>query len=233
MAASKKSIDAECMVNRRLESSWGQCSSASEEISVSGAVSELHRLINSVDAADDTAPVSWDTIIDQCRSHSKEVMTLDGRGRTCLSSACAKNPPLVVIETMLSKCPLTDALIRDKTGWTAMTLAIANSASLEVLRLLAKRPSLVTTCDHHGNTPLHLACYYKHGYCADKLVTILLQASPSLAERENSAGKTPLHVAVENRASLEVVRMLAEGKLCFVYICWLCSCRLLILRSLF
>lgn len=208
--ASTKDVDA--VVSQRLKSSWGRCTSDTDKKwVVSGLLPELHRLINAVDA-DDT--VSWDTVVDRCHSHPSEVTRLDRRGRTCLSAACAKNAPPTVIKSMLPEaCRLGhDAFLRDKTGMTAMTVSISKSASLEVVRLLMRNASLVTTSDHRGNTPLHLACQYQYRHPVDKLVALLLKACPCLAGRENSAGKTPLHVAIKNRASLDVVRMLVEGK---------------------
>lgn len=204
--------EAERRVQERLESSWGRCITTSNE-KLASSKSELHRLIHKLDNADsDTTTVScgWKDIVDRCRSHPKEVSMVDGRGRTCLSLACARNPPLAVVETMLAASPTSrwrfrpHHELRDKTGWTAMTIAITNNASLEVIRLLATQQDLVNTPDHYGNTPLHLACQYK------VMVEILLKAGGD-AGRENNNGKTPLHVAIENKASLKVVRMLSEG----------------------
>ena len=185
-----------------------------EKKAVSSSLSELHRLINKVDAnRDDQKCFCWDAVLARCQSHSREVVSLDRRGRTCLLSACAKNPPILVVETMLKQCRVGADALRDKSGFTAMTIAIQNHASLKVVTLLAQRSSLLTTADHQGNTPLHLACQNVYQRSAIELVTILLNACPRLAGRENSAGKTPLHVAIESKVSLDIVGMLVKGKL--------------------
>lgn len=207
------SQDVDKLITQRVRSSWGrQLSDLVEKDQVSGSLSELHRLINALDANDDAILSSWKTIITRCQSHPSEVVSLDRRGRTCLLSACAKNPPLDVVETMLSQSRHGADALRDKTGYTAMATAILNHASLEVVRMLSKRPSLMITTDHHGNTSLHLACQNRYRHGAVELVALLLEACSSLAGRENSAGKTPLHVAIECRAPLDIVRMLVKGE---------------------
>lgn len=199
--------------SQSLKSSWRSKESVPDEKkAASSSGSELHRLINQVDDTIDAKSFCWDAVLARCQSHPREVITQDGRGRTCLLSACAKNPPVVVVETMLEQCRVGADALRDKTGFTAMTIAIRNHASLKVVTLLARRSNLLTTTDHQGNTPLHLACQNRYTRSAIELVTMLLNACPCLAKRENSAGKTPLHVAIESKAPLDIVCMLVKGK---------------------
>jgi hypothetical protein len=112
---------------------------------------------------------------------------------------------------MLERCRVGADALRDKTGFTAMTIAIRNHASLKVVTLLAQRSSLLTTADHQGNTPLHLACQDLYKRNTTELVAVLLDACPCVAKRENSAGKTPLHAAIESKAPLDIVRILVQA----------------------
>jgi ankyrin repeat protein len=68
---------------------------------------------------------------------------------------------------------------------------IANMRLQAVRALVEANPSIVSTPDCIGQTPLHLACV--HVECCKGAAEILLNACPTAACIQDSSGKTPLH----------------------------------------
>ena len=68
---------------------------------------------------------------------------------------------------------------------------IANMRLEAVRALVEANPSIVSTPDWIGQTPLHLACV--HVECCQGAAEILLDACPTAALIQDSSGKTPLH----------------------------------------
>mmetsp|Transcript_20426 Transcript_20426/g.31524 ORF Transcript_20426/g.31524 Transcript_20426/m.31524 type:complete len:558 (-) Transcript_20426:122-1795(-) len=194
------------LVTMRLKSGWGRPTGPAEP---PGVMPELHERIAAV-KIDDDGPNKWEAVLARCKSHPKEVIRCDRRGRTCLSAACAKDPSVELVEVLLKECHFGTDALRDKHGRTALGTAINSHASLKVIEKLASRGRSVMVSDHGGNAPLHLACMndYRHG--VEDLVRILLEVDPTVAKLENTKGKIPLHLALEAKAPAEVIELLAK-----------------------
>ena len=151
----------------------------------------------------ETTP-AWDEILLYIQRNPKEVMLLDGRGRTCLSSACAKNPPRAVVSAMVKACRYGTEAIRDKSGKTALHNALNYGASMDIIQELCRSTQLLQTSDHSSNTPLHWACKQN----MHDMIQVLVEAHPDSACTSNSAGKTPLHVALLSKVSWRIIELL-------------------------
>mmetsp|Transcript_18492 Transcript_18492/g.26106 ORF Transcript_18492/g.26106 Transcript_18492/m.26106 type:complete len:560 (-) Transcript_18492:11-1690(-) len=194
------------LVTMRLQSGWGRPTGPAEP---PGVMPELHERIAAINR-DDKSSSKWSAVLERCKSHPKEVIRSDRRGRTCLSAACAKDPTVEVVQALLRECHFGTDALRDKHGRTALGIAISSHASLEVIEKLASRGRTVTVSDHGGNAPLHLACMNNYRYGVENLVRTLLKVDPEVAKLENNKGKIPLHLALEAKASAEVIELLAE-----------------------
>lgn len=204
---SLKAIDS--LVTLRLEKRWGRRCITRQETQASP--SKLHNMIDS-----ETTP-SWDEILIYVQCNPKEVMHMDRRGRTCLSSACAKNPPRAVVSVMLKACRYGTEAIRDKSGKTALHIALSYGATIDVIQELCRSTQLLQTCDHSSNTPLHWACKEN----MHDVVEVLVQAHPDSACTSNSAGKTPLHVALLSKVPWRIIEMIVLASPKSVSIpCW-------------
>lgn len=193
--------DLDEVIAKRLNSSWGrhvQASSPSHR-------GKLRRML-------ETETPYWTDVLQYCRDHPAEIVQLDSRSRTCLSTACAKNPPVDVVKAMMEVCKFGVEATCDKTGLTALTIAIKTHASLGVVRELTKSARMVETRDHRANTPLHLVFLNRYQHGVTRVCEMLLCANPNLASMNNYDGKTPLHIAIETRACTDAIRTLLEGK---------------------
>lgn len=70
---------------------------------------------------------------------------------------------------------------------------------------------MAMTPDHLGDLPLHMACHNKYRYEVANMVKLFLELAPDAAKAENNKGKTPLHIALEHKASTEIIRMLIHA----------------------
>jgi len=206
--------DIDALISKRLSSSWGRMSSSKKRM-FRGA---LHRLITdlsncSVDGAAARLDIDrqWHQIKIRSLEHPEEVTELDRRGRSCLSAACANDPPASVVEIMVDACRFGIECSPDKTGHTALHIAINSHASMEVVQALLKSRRMLHVADHRGNTALHLAasCRYRGGPILS-LVRALLQVDPHVAIRDNAQGRTALHVALEQSADMEILQLLVQ-----------------------
>ena len=203
-----KQIDS--LAKMRLQKSWGKRSHGA----TTSRVSPLHEMIGH----DVETTPEWGDVLSYVQRYPKEVMQTDRRGRTCLASACVRNPPLQVVKTMMRACCYGSEAFRDKSGKTALHNALnTNTMNMEVIYELCKSPELVQTSDHQANTPLHWACKEN----MEELVNVLLQAHPEAACQTNSSGRTPLHTALESKASFSIIEMIVQAspESVFVY-CW-------------
>mmetsp|Transcript_995 Transcript_995/g.1818 ORF Transcript_995/g.1818 Transcript_995/m.1818 type:complete len:522 (-) Transcript_995:111-1676(-) len=192
--------DLDEVIAKRLSSSWGrqiQTSSPSNK-------GKLRKML------EPDAPY-WSDVADYCKKNPGEVVQLDSRSRTCLSTACAKNPPVEVVRAMMEVCKFGVEATCDKTGLTALTIAIKTHASLDVVRELSRSTRMVETRDHRANTPLHLVFLNRYQHGVTNVCEMLLATNPNLASMNNYDGKTPLHIAIETRASTAAVRILLEA----------------------
>jgi ankyrin repeat protein len=212
-----RGVDA--LIAKRLNSSWGLSSTKKRE-----SEGVLHRLI--ADLATDTcvdSPAScsspshdeqdrqWNHILRYSLDNPHEVTELDRRGRSCLSASCAKDPPAFVIESMMEACRFGVEASPDKTGYSALHIAIRNHASMDVILALMKSRRVLEVSDHRGNTPLHLVCSCEYTENPVDLVRAILRLAPHIANRDNAQGRTALHVALEQKADIEVLKLLVEA----------------------
>ena len=232
-SAPRRMGEVEAIVNRRLNSQWGRPtsmrssssfrslaspssssspSSASPPLPSKPRPSLVSRPVNQLRRMIERESPRWTDVLDRCWTHPREVVQLDSRSRTCLSSACAKNPPIAVVRAMLAACQFGMEATCDKTGLTALTIAIQHQASLDVVCALAKSKRMVETRDHRANTPMHLLFLHRYKHGIKSVCTALVAASPQLANMNNYDGKTPVHIAIETRASTDAIRTVLAGK---------------------
>lgn len=188
--------DLDAIVASRLRSSWGRSCNQ-------GPKRQLHRVINEKD---------WPEVLAVLQTDPSQAMELDRRGRTCLSTACAKQAPLTIVRALRECCQFGTEASRDKTGHTALSISILANTPLEIIKELCCRSvAIVETADHKANTPLHIACRNKYQHGVEQLVDMLVKKAPSNAMRSNCDGKTPLHIAIESRASTQVIKLLTNA----------------------
>jgi ankyrin repeat protein len=91
---------------------------------------------------------------------------------------------------------------------------------LEILARFQRRSfliadSMLLTCNHQGELPLHIACsqptYRDSSRLTEEVVRLFLDVAPETASIETNTGKTPLHIALENKAPASVITMLLKG----------------------
>ena len=178
--------------------------------------SHLHTLISSLssDSSKERINRIWSDIRNYAISHPEEVSkksTKDRRGRSSLHAICAKHPPLKVIESFLN-LEESFALLKSKDnhGRTPLAISIAHNAHSSVINLLLKKyPESSRIEDNTGSLPLHLAC---GSNCDSGIVKMLLNAAPKGARvLAYNQRQTPLHIAIENSASLDVIKLLVDG----------------------
>jgi hypothetical protein len=200
------------LMDIKLSSSWGTANTKKDD-------RELHRLISLV--RDD----EWNAVRGRLETHPHEALILDGRGRTCLMAAYAKSTPLPILQALLHKTRFGLETARDKTGVTALLIALQVHAPLESIQLLlssCKGKQQVMTCNHHGNLPLHAVLKRTRGLVVDDnmerrlLLTelFLKHGGPQQILFENHEGHTPLHVALLYRLPGDIIELLVRGELC-------------------
>jgi len=103
--------------------------------------------------------------------------------------ACERNPPLNVIQTLVSICPVATVTRKDPGGQLPLHAACTWGASFDVFSfLLGIHPLSSTQMDDLGNLPLHCACF---SGCSDEIVDALLQAFPRSVMLRNVHGSVP------------------------------------------
>lgn len=165
--------------------------------------SDLHSLINGIRR---TSRIrrndDWKAVLERLDSHPHERVTVDRRGRTLLHAACAKQPPLEVVDRLLEFVNVVD-----RHGRTPLAIAVcSDQTSLEVQVRVLTREACARP-DALGVLPLHLAC----DGTRPKLVRELLRVYPEAAKMACHRGRTPLHVAVEASAPLVVIEALVQA----------------------
>lgn len=91
----------------------------------------------------------------------------------------------------------------------AMIKASKHGATILVLALLARDPSLVSARDTDGSTPLHCATWKGH----ERLVEVLLKHGADVNARNNNDhwGTTPLHAAAHANQRAIAELLIAKG----------------------
>lgn len=197
--------DIDNLVDRKLQSSWGRRAQREDELPPRG---RLHQIIGH----HPEKQTDWDEVLKLSQSTPKQVMETDLRGRTCLSTSCARNPPASVVKVMLKACRFGTEASRDKTGNTALHIAIQANATLEAIQELCTSHRLVKTTDHRSNTALHLACRNTFSKGAKDLVQLLLEAYPEAVHLTDADGKTPLDIALQAGAPSVITELLRRGR---------------------
>ena len=122
--------------------------------------------------------------------------------------ACNNLAPVKVVELLVAEYPLSVMVTDDVFVWLPLHWACANQASLEVVQLLVEKYSdSVMIKDPNGCLPLHLACAWEAPL---NLVVLLVAAWPASVMEKNNDGLTALGVAIEEKATNEVVQYLHE-----------------------
>ena len=216
MNSTSTTRDIDALIAKRLNSSWGRLSNKGKE-----STGVLHRWISNLSESiagrennsitHEEHDQQWNIIMKQSIDYPEEVAELDRRGRSCLSAACAFDPPACVIESMMEACRFGIESNPDKTGHTALHIAIRNNASIGVIQALLRSPRILDVSDHRGNTALHLACTCKYQIDPIQLLREILQTAPHIVNRDNAQGKTALHVALEHKADLEMLTLLVAA----------------------
>jgi len=123
-----------------------------------------------------------------------------------LHSACARQPPLSVISSLLDSYP-EGAAIRDDNGMYPLHYACANQASPEVIQLLLSTfpEANFFRVETNGNLPVHLVAQW--GASSVSVIDILLENSISLACAKDFHDNSPLEIALaagayENRKGI-------------------------------
>ncbi|GFH46572.1 hypothetical protein CTEN210_03046 [Chaetoceros tenuissimus] len=112
-----------------------------------------------------------------------------------LHSACARQPPLEVVSSLLSKYSDASNIIDDN-GMYPLHYACANQASAEVIELLILHnpEANMFRVQMNGYLPIHLAAQW--GVHSPAVVEVLLKENKSLACAKDYDGISPLEMAV-------------------------------------
>jgi ankyrin repeat protein len=212
-----KPQDLQTIIDSKLASPWGRPNTKNDG-------KELHRRINAV-KDDDWPPASgWKAVCERVRTHPSEVVSLDSRGRTCLMAATRKAhyAPARVLRLFLDHSRFGTETSRDKSGQTALLIALQVQAPLNSIRLLLTKNGRgqVLTSNHQGNLPLHYILYRIRRRLIlaheperrNELVDMFLEfGAREQILYENSMGLTPLHVALESQLPTALVHQLIKG----------------------
>lgn len=103
----------------------------------------------------------WDAMITVCEEphhpHNTIVHACDQYGNSVIQLACYHRPPVSVIRSILNSTVRRRALVRHRAtdASTALQVACATGASIEVIRLLVSHArDLVGAADRQGSTPI-------------------------------------------------------------------------------
>jgi ankyrin repeat protein len=219
-AKAVKPQDLQTIIDSKLASTWGRPNAKNDG-------RELHRRIISV-KDDDWPPASgWKAVCERITTHPVEVLSLDSRERTCLMATTQKAnyAPARVLQLLLDNTPFGTETSRDKTGQTALLIALQVQAPQDSIRLLLTKNGRgqLLTSNHQGNLPLHCVLYRTRrrlGLAEEpehrrELVNMFLEfGAREQILSENSLGLTPLHVALESQLPTDLVHQLIRGTCC-------------------
>ena len=143
-----------------------------------------------------------------------DVETSDGL--TLLDYACGKtrhyyysytsNPKqeneerAAIIKYLMSKCDYDPANV------VSLFVKACKENNLEIAKLLCTNTDIVNSSDAEGNTPLHIACMYRHL----EVVQFLTEERNCNQQVKSQAGNLPLHIACEGDTSLEIVKLVSK-----------------------
>lgn len=112
-----------------------------------------------------------------------------------LHSACARQPPLEIIISLLTIYPKASSIIDDN-GMYPLHYACANQASAEVIGLLLLHhpPANLWRVEMGGYLPIHLTAQW--GVRSPDVIDVLIQSNKTLACARDHEGLTPFEVAM-------------------------------------
>lgn len=130
------------IIEHKLQSSWG---------SQPRREGVLHSLIRKVRDDDWPPGKGWIPVLECLAAHPSEALVLDGRGRTALMAVCAKaqHAPKVVVKTVLDATKFGMETARDKTGYTALLIALDVGAPVESVELLLSKNKQEQICSKY------------------------------------------------------------------------------------
>ena len=121
------------------------------------------------------------TIVKLAQTFGKEAEMVDEHGSTPLHIACWGNPPLEVIQALLSACPKT-VHEQDIDGNNPLHIAASHpDMSVSVVRaLLETCPAAASVRNKEGLMPLHMAC--RNAPKNEPVIACLVEANPAALE---------------------------------------------------
>ena len=127
-----------------------------------------------------------------------------------LHSACARQPPLDIVISLLTAFSEASSIIDDN-GMYPLHYACANQASAEIIELLLLHNLDANTyrVELNGSLPIHLAAQW--GVSSPAVMHVLLEQNKSLACARDNDGLSPLELAMnadEYEFSEEVIEIL-------------------------
>lgn len=149
----------------------------------------------------------WDVAIGDVKANPEEVKTWVVRRHRDgvqdgvmwrflpIHSACARQPPEPLINTLLSVYP-DGAKCLDDQGMLPIHYACGNQASIEVIRLLLlSNADGAFTSDPNGMLPIHYVSQW--GPSSPSVINVLLFSNRNVANAKDIDGNTPLDLARE------------------------------------
>ena len=158
------------------------------------------------------AAESWQAVREWLSNHDADTVKLAAEqrgesGLTALHFACRNNPPIDVIDVLLSIAAET-VRWTDSFGWLPVHYACASGSETSVIYALTESfPESKTATDRRKRTPLHFAL----GERAASPDIISVLSSSGAAQVPDEIGMLPLHYACAFGASEEVLYVLAEA----------------------
>ena len=186
----------------------------------------LHRLIDAVRKPQipyRDEEEKWNDVRLYALKYPKNVMHMDDHGRSALMASIASRAPLEVVKTLLDHTHVGMECARDKTGLTALFLAIENDLSLPSIEYLLSRNGIeqLMTRDSQESLPLHsiLSRFHRSELLDEDpdrreyLMDLFLLLGPAEQQclYENNLGLTPLHVALESKMPFSIVKKLVQA----------------------
>ena len=143
-------------------------------------------------------------IVDMLLKSGVDVNHVDNDGNTALLSACKKSSNKTAF-LMIQHGADVNRLSK-RTGDSALTLAVENRASLELVQELLKNGAVVNHANSNNNTALYNACQNSQ----EEVVKWLLEHGATANHVCKVMGKTALTLAVANHFSTEVTEQLLK-----------------------
>uniref|UniRef100_A0A7S1BLW8 Uncharacterized protein n=1 Tax=Corethron hystrix TaxID=216773 RepID=A0A7S1BLW8_9STRA len=150
---------------------------------------------------------SWDFIVDKIKDHGDNFARIS---YPILRSACELDIPIVVFRKILTYVDVHSVLkTRPADGKTLLHVAcesIRSKQSLELIPILLDMygPSVFSSQDEVGNTPLHSALKTNHGCNETRnivLKALIINSGVDCVMIQNNVGESPLHVVLTGRES--------------------------------